>query len=146
MAVNNIWVFSQANGDEATTASLELLTKASSLGGTVTAFVAGVAGGAVAALADHGAAKVYETGDLAGALPGAAVSAAMQAVIDGGDVPDLIMFPQNYEGRDVLSRLSVKLDRTVLTNSTDITVDGDSVTVQTPIFGGSKLVNSTFHW
>ena len=46
MAVNNIWVFSQANDDEATTASLELLTKASSLGGTVTAFVAGVAGGA----------------------------------------------------------------------------------------------------
>ena len=63
----------------------------------------------------------------------------MQAVIDGGDVPDLIMFPHNYEGRDVLSRLSVKLDRTVLTNSTDLTVDGDSVTVQTPIFGGSKL-------
>ena len=57
MAVNNIWVFSQANGDEATTASLELLTKARSLGGTVTAFVAGVAGGAVAALADHGAAR-----------------------------------------------------------------------------------------
>ena len=68
----------------------------------------------------------------------------MQAVINGGDAPDLIMFPQNYEGRDVMARLSVKLDRTVLTNSTDITVDGDSVTVQTPIFGGSKLVNSTF--
>ena len=47
-------------------------------------------------------------------------------------------------GRDVMSRLSVKLDRTVLTNSTAITVDGDSVTVQTPIFGGTKLVNSTF--
>ena len=44
----------------------------------------------------------------------------MKAVIDGGDVPDLILFPQNYEGRDVMSRLSVKLDRTVLTNNTDI--------------------------
>jgi len=43
-----------------------------------------------------------------------------------------------------MGRLSVKLDRTVLTNSTSITVDGDSVTVQTPIFGGTKLVNSTF--
>ena len=43
-----------------------------------------------------------------------------------------------------MSRLSVKLDRTVLTNSTDVTVDGDAVTVQTPIFGGTKLVNSTF--
>jgi len=72
------------------------------------------------------------------------VSAAMKAVIDGGDSPDLIMFPQNYEGRDVMSRLSVKLDRTVLTNSTDIAVDGDSVSVTTPIFGGAKLVTSTF--
>jgi electron transfer flavoprotein alpha subunit len=87
---------------------------------------------------------VYATGDLAGALPGVAIAAAMQAVIDGGDSPDLIMFPQSYEGRDVMSRLSVKLDRTVLTNSTSVTVDGDSVTVQTPIFGGAKLVNSTF--
>ena len=43
------------------------------------------------------------TGDLAGALPGVAVAAAMQAVIDGGDSPDLIMFPQNYEGRDVMA-------------------------------------------
>ena len=144
MALNNIWVFAQADGDTASTATLELLSKANTLGGSVTAFVAGSAGGAAAAFADHGAAKIYETGDLAGALPGPAVSSAMQAVINGGDAPDVIMFPQNYEGRDVMARLSVKLDRTVLTNSTDITVDGDSVTVQTPIFGGSKLVNSTF--
>ncbi|WP_395160288.1 electron transfer flavoprotein subunit alpha/FixB family protein [Ilumatobacter sp.] len=144
MSINNIWVFAQADGDTASTATLELLSKANRLGGSVTAFVVGSAGGAAAAFADHGAAKIYETGDLAGALPGPAVSSAMQAVISGGDAPDLIMFPQNYEGRDVMARLSVKLDRTVLTNSTDITVDGDSVTVQTPIFGGSKLVNSTF--
>jgi electron transfer flavoprotein alpha subunit len=136
-------VFAQVAAGEPTTGTLELLTKARSLG-TTTAFVAGDAAGAEAALGDHGAAKVYATGDLVGALPGAAVSAAMKAVIDGGDAPDLIMFPQNYEGRDVMSRLSVKLDRTVLTNSTDITVDGDAVTVQTPIFGGAKLVNSTF--
>ena len=25
----------------------------------------------------------------------------MKAVIDGGDSPDLILFPQNYEGRDI---------------------------------------------
>ena len=145
MALSNIWVFAETNeAGQASTATLELLTKANSFGGSVTAFVVGSAGDAAAAFADHGAAKIYETGDLAGALPGPAVSAAMQAVISGGDAPDLIMFPQNYEGRDVMSRLSGKLDRTVLTNSTDISVDGDSVTAQTPIFGGSKLVNSTF--
>ncbi len=144
MAISNIWVFAETTDGAASGATLELLTKAASLGGTVTAFVSGSAGGAAGEFADHGAAKIYETGDLAGALPGAAVSAAMKAVIDGGDSPDLIMFPQNYEGRDVMSRLSVKLDRTVLTNSTDVAVDGDSVSVVTPIFGGQKLVTSTF--
>ncbi|MFN3255711.1 MAG: electron transfer flavoprotein subunit alpha/FixB family protein [Ilumatobacter sp.] len=144
MAIDNIWVFAQTTDGAASTGTLELLSKASALGGDVTAFVAGVAGDAAAAFADHGAAKIYETGDLAGALPGAAVSAAMKAVIDGGDAPQLIMFPQNYEGRDVMARLSVKLDRTVLTNSTDVMVDGDSVSVQTPIFGGAKIVTSTF--
>ena len=145
MALENIWVFAETTPEgAASTGTLELLTKANSLGGTVSAFVPGSAGDAAAAFADHGAAKIYETGDLAGALPGAAVSAAMKAVIDGGDAPDLVMFPQNYEGRDVMSRLSVKLDRTVLTNSTDISVDGGSVSVETPIFGGAKIVTSTF--
>ncbi len=144
MGIDNIWVLAQTTNGEATTGTLELLTKARSLGGTVTAFVVGEAGGAAAAMGDHGAAKIYETGDLGGKLPGVAVSAAMKGVIDGGDTPDLILFPQTYEGRDSMSRLSVKLDRTVLTNNTEVSVDGDSVTVQTPVFGGTKLVNSTF--
>ena len=144
MAIDNIWVFAQAAGDGPSSASLELLTKARSLGGTVTAFVAGDGSGIAAALGDHGAAKVYATGDLGGNLPGVAVSAAIQAVIDGGDTPDLIMFPQNYEGRDVMSRLSVKLDRTVLTNNVDISIDGDAVKVTTPVFGGNVMVTTTF--
>jgi electron transfer flavoprotein alpha subunit len=77
-------------------------------------------------------------------MPGVAVSAAMKAVMDGGDTPDVILFPQNYEGRDIASRLSVKLDRTVVTNNVDIAVDGSSVTVTTPIFGGNTLVTTKF--
>jgi len=144
----NIWVFSQEASGAPTTATLELLTKArglsSSVGGDVTAFVGGDASAIAASLGEHGATKVYATGDLAGKLPGVAVSAAMKAVIDGGDSPDLIMFPQTTEGRDVMSRLSVKLDRTVLTNNVDISVDGGSVSVTTPIFGGNVLVSTSF--
>ena len=140
MAINNIWVFAQDSNGVPTTATLELLTKARSLSGSVSAFVEGDASGIAAALGEYGAAKVYSTGDLGGALPGVAVSAAMKAVIDGGDSPDLIMFPQNYEGRDIMSRLSVQLDRTVITNNVDIANDGDSVKVTTPIFGGNTLV------
>ena len=136
----NIWVFAQAANGEPTTGTLELLTKARSLG-TVSAFVGGDASAIAGALGEFGASTVYATGDLAGKLPGVAVSAA---VIDGGNAPDLIMFPQNTEGRDAVSRLSVKLDRTVLTNNTDITVDGDAVKVTTPIFGGNTLVTTQF--
>ena len=139
----NIWVFAQAANGAATTGTLELLTKARALG-TVTAFVGGDASAIAAELGNYGASKVYATGDLGGKLPGVAVSAAMKAVIDGGDSPDLIMFPQNYEGRDVVSRLSVKLDRTVLTNNIDVTADGGTVAVTTPIFGGNVLVTTSF--
>ena len=139
----NIWVFAQESNGEPTSGTLELLTKARSLG-TVSAFVGGDASAIAGALGEFGASTVYATGDLAGKLPGVAVSAAMKAVIDGGNAPDLIMFPQNTEGRDVVSRLSVKLDRTVLTNNTDITVDGDAVKVTTPIFGGNTLVTTQF--
>ena len=139
----NIWVFSQEAGGAPTSGTLELLTKARELG-TVTAFVGGDASAIAAALGEYGAAKVYATGDLGGKLPGAAVSAAMKAIIDGGETPDLIVFPQTTEGRDVVARLSVKLDRTVLTNNVDIAVDGGSVSVTTPIFGGNTLVATKF--
>ncbi|TPW16445.1 MAG: etfA [Acidimicrobiaceae bacterium] len=143
----NIWVFSQESNGVPTSATLELLTKARSLG-TVAAFVGGDASAIAGALGEHGATSVYATGDLGGKLPGVAVSAAMMAALGSaaasGTTPDLIMFPQTYEGRDVMSRLSVKLDRTVLTNNIDVIVDGAKVSVTTPIFGGNTLVTTQF--
>ena len=144
MALTNIWVFAQGANGAPTSATLELLTKARSLGGTVSAFVVGDGAAIASQLGEYGAATVYSTGDLAGKLPGVAGAAAMKAVIDGGATPDLIMFPQNYEGRDVMARLSVKLDRTVLTNNTDVAVDGDTVAVTTPVFGGNTLITTSF--
>lgn len=141
--MTNVWVFAQEAAGAPTSGTLELLTKARALG-TVTAFVGGDASAIAGALGEYGATKVYATGDLGGKLPGVAVAAAMKAVIDGGDSPDVILFPQNYAGRDAVARLSVKLDRTVLTNNTDITVDGGAVSVTTPIFGGNTLVTTKF--
>ncbi len=143
MAIENIWVYAQSAGVSPTSGTLELLGKARSLG-TVTAFVEGDATAIAAALAEHGAATIYSTGDIGGALPGVAMSAAMKAVIDGGDSPDLILFPQTYEGRDVMARLSVKLNRTVLTNNTDIVISDGVVKVTTPVFGGNTLVTTSF--
>jgi electron transfer flavoprotein alpha subunit len=144
MAINSVWVFAQTTNGVPTAGTLELLTKARSLSTNVSAFIGGDGAAIAGALGEFGATKVYATGDLGGKLPGVAVSAAMKSVIDGGDTPDVIMFPQNYEGRDVVSRLSVKLDRTVLTNSIDVEDGGEGITATTPIFGGNTLVSTTF--
>ncbi|MGA0877916.1 MAG: electron transfer flavoprotein subunit alpha/FixB family protein [Ilumatobacteraceae bacterium] len=143
MAINNIWVFAQVANGAPTSGSLELVTKARSLGGTVSVWVAGDGSAVAGAVGDHGASKVYAV-NYGSHLAGVAVAAAMKSVIDGGDAPDLVLFPQSYEGRDVMARLSVKLDRTVLTNNVDIAVNGDSVDVTTPIFGGNTLVTTSF--
>jgi electron transfer flavoprotein alpha subunit len=142
MALNNIWVFAQAANGAPTSATLELLTKARSLSSNVTAFIAG-SGAEAAALGEYGATAVLAV-EIGKNLPGVAIASALKSVIDGGNTPDLIMFPQNTEGRDIMSRLSVKLDKTVITNNTDITDSGDGVTVVTPIFGGNTLVSTTF--
>ena len=144
MTISKIWVLAQSADGAATSATLELLTKARAIASDVTAFVVGDAGDIAAALGEHGATAAYATGDLGGHLPGVAVAAAMHAVIAGGDAPDLVLFPQDYVGRDVISRLSVKLDRPVLTNNVELAVDGDTVKVTTPVFGGNQLVTTTF--
>ena len=142
MALNNIWVFAQAANGAPTSATLELLTKARSLSSNVTAFIAG-SGAEAATLGEYGATAVLAV-EIGKNLPGVAIASALKSVIDGGNTPDLIMFPQNTEGRDIMSRLSVKLDKTVITNNIDIADSGDGVTVVTPIFGGNTLVSTTF--
>ena len=144
MAVNNVWVFAQGNNGAITSFTAELLTKARSLTDNVSAFVPGDGSGLADVLGKYGAKKVYSTGDLGGRLVGVAASNAMKSVIDGGDKPDLILFPQNYDGRDTIARLSVKLGVTVLTNSIDIALNGGDVVATTPIFGGNVLFATAF--
>ena len=144
MALNTIWVYGELANGAPTTGTLELLTKARSLNAAnIFVVIAGDASGVAADLGAHGANKVYAV-DLDSALPGPAISAVMKKALDQGDVPDLILLPMTYGARDVASRLSVKLDRTVLTNNTEIMLSGDDVVVQTPVFGGATLVNTKF--
>ena len=144
MTINNVWVFAQGNSGVPSSFTAELLTKARSLTDNVSAFVAGDGAALATALGKFGAKKVYSTGDLAGRLVGVAAASAMKALIDAGDKPDVILFPQNYDGRDALARLSVKLGVTVLTNNIDIAVNGNEVVATTPIFGGNVLFASAF--
>ena len=145
MALSKIWVVAEATDGKVTTATLELLTKARSLADTVEAVYGGGDADAIAGqLGEYGASKVYATGDLGGALPGVPVANAIAALVAGGNAPDAIIAATSYVGRDIAGRLSAKLDRTVLTNNTDLEVDGDKLVTTEPVFGGSTDVKTTF--
>jgi electron transfer flavoprotein alpha subunit len=145
MALNTIWVLAEASDGEVTNPTLELLTKARELAGTVECVYGGGDADAVAGtLGEYGATKVYATGDLGGALPGVPVAGAIAALVESGNVPDAILVATSYTGRDVAGRLSAKLDRTVITNNTDLEVDGDKLVTTEPVFGGTTNVKTTF--
>jgi len=145
MAIDKVWVLAEAAEGAPTPVTLELLTEARSVGGTVEAVAWGpdvekLAG----ALGEYGATTVYDVGDLGGTLAGVPVAAAMAALIGGGNTPDAILIPASYDGRDVAGRLSAKLDKPVLTNVTGLVAEGDGLASQHPVFGGSHIVTARF--
>ncbi len=144
MAVNKIWVLAESGESGPLPLTLELLTHARGLASTVEAVSWGAdVASAAAVLGEYGASVVYDVGDLAGALPGPPVAAAIASLVKGGNAPDAILIPATYDGRDVAGRLSAALDRPVLTNVTGLNVDEDLRT-EHQVFGGSHTVTARF--
>jgi len=144
MGLSKVWVVAEASDGAATSTTLEMLAKAREIGDTVEAVIGGDGAAVATELGAHGATTVHATGDLGESLPGVPVAAAIAAAVQGGAGPDLIMVPTSYDGRDVAGRLSVKLDRTVITNVVDIEVDGDVAVGVEPVFGGTTDVRTKF--
>jgi electron transfer flavoprotein alpha subunit len=144
MGLSKVWVVAEANGGAATSTTLEMLAKAREIGDTVEAVIGGDGAAVATELGAHGATTVHATGDLGESLPGVPVAAAIAAAVQGGAGPDLVMVPTSYDGRDVAGRLSVKLDRTVITNVVDVEVDGDVAVGVEPVFGGTTDVRTKF--
>jgi electron transfer flavoprotein alpha subunit len=107
MSVDKIWVLAEVVDGAPITTSLELITAARGLGGTVEAVAYGDATASVAGtLGEYGVTTVYDVGDLGGALPGAPVAAAIAAAVASGGGPDAVLFPATYDRRPAISRPS----------------------------------------
>ena len=140
--MDKVWVLAEAFEGKPLAGTLELLTKARELGGTVEAVAwGGGVDGYAAELATYGAAKVYSVGDIGAALPGAPVAAGIAAQVKAGNKPDALLAAQTYDGRDIVGRLSAKLNVGVLTNLVGLSADGTS---EHAIFGGSTVVKARF--
>ena len=144
MTIAKIWVVAEIVDGAPTTTSLELVSHARSLADTVEAVVWGDGASAAGALGEYGATTVHDVGDLGGALPGAPVAAAIAAAVEAGSGPDAVLLPATYDGRDVAGRLSVKLDRPVLTNVVGLTEADGVLSSQHAIFGGAEILTARF--
>ncbi|MFN0091663.1 MAG: electron transfer flavoprotein subunit alpha/FixB family protein [Acidimicrobiales bacterium] len=142
--LDKIWVFAEAEGGAVKTITLEILAKARELADTVECVFAGDGDDVAAVLGEHGASTVLATGDLGDVLVGPPVAAALAQKIADGDGPDLFMLGTTYDGRDVAGRLSAKIDAPVITNVTDVALDGDDVIGAEPVFGGTIMVHTKF--
>ena len=144
MTLSTLWVVAEPANGALTTTSTELLSHARDLATNVSAITWGPDAASLAGEAgEFGATTLYNVGDLAGALPGAAVASAIAVLIASVGAPDAILLPASYDGRDIAGRLSARLDRPVLTNVTGLYDDGGLVT-EHPIFGGTQTVSARF--
>ncbi|MGH8957171.1 MAG: electron transfer flavoprotein subunit alpha/FixB family protein [Acidimicrobiia bacterium] len=132
-----VWVFVREFDGTPTPLALEILTKARQLG-NVTAVYAGTGSDeAFARLGEYGATMVLHV-DPEDNLVAAPVARAMAQRLES-EKPDLILFGQAYDDRDVAGRLAARIGAPVLSNAIDVTADGST---NHEIFGGSQIAEA----
>ena len=144
------WVFAEDTDGSPAEAALEVLTKAASLGETEVLYLAGDPDGSgipeetLRTLGAHGASRVYHLAPPAaeGGLPAAGAAAAAAGLVER-ERPQAALFAQTYTSRDVAGRLAARLNRPVVSNAIDFSLDGGCV-VTSEIFGGTQLVETSF--
>ncbi|MCL4448950.1 MAG: electron transfer flavoprotein subunit alpha/FixB family protein [Actinobacteria bacterium] len=145
MTLKRIWVLAESFDNTPIGTTNELLTCARSLAEVVEAVTWNADIASLAPLLGaYGAKKVYNLGDLGSSMPGVVVSQALHQLIQSGNVPDAIFVPSTYDGRDIAGRLSVRIDRPVLTNIVGLFYSADSLITQHTIFGGTKILTARF--
>lgn len=136
----SVWVFSEETDGAPSSGSLELVSKASTLGDVNVFYLGGGSPEAYAALGSHGASNVYQL-DISDQLPSAGAAAAFAGLIQdsGGTV---VLFGGGNNDRDIAGRLAVHLDRPVVSNALDVSTE-DRVEISSEILGGTLAISTT---
>ena len=119
--------------------SLELLTIARSIGEPA----AVVFGSAVPdTLAEYGAEKIYQLDDSVydEYLVGPKAEALAQLVADKS--PAAVLVPSTFEGKEIAARVALKSESGLITDATDVDVDGGTITTTQSVFAGNFTVKA----
>jgi electron transfer flavoprotein alpha subunit len=137
----SVWVFIEQEDEKPTVLGLELLAKARELG-DVTAIFLGLGSDAIfSTLGDHGAKTVLHV-DSGDRLPATPVAAAL-AERAASNSPDLILLGQAYNDRDIAGRLAARLGVGVLSNASDVRLNGGGVETDHEILGGTQIATAS---
>jgi electron transfer flavoprotein alpha subunit len=143
MGIDKTWVFVEEQEGQPAAISLELLTKARTFGGELTAVLLGTGSDALfEELGSYGATRVFHLSP-DDKLPTAAAAAALAELAET-HAPDLVLFGLTSTDRDVAGLLSARLHKPVISNAVEVTAAGDALTVTNEIFGGAQLVDTIF--
>ncbi len=137
-----VWVFAREVDGAPSTMSLELLTKARDLGQVSVVYVGAGSEKAFATIGQYGAGEVFHL-DPGDRLVAAPVAHALAELVRAR-TPDLILFGQAYDDRDVAGRLAARLGATVISNAIGISLEGGTATTSHEIFGGAQIADATF--
>jgi electron transfer flavoprotein alpha subunit len=137
--VARAWVYAEITTDGPHPAALELLTHARSFDETPAAIALGPgATEAAVELGAHGAATVYTSDDpVFSEHPGRPAAHALAGLIEA-EAPDVVLFAQTYDSRDVAGRLQGRIGSALMGNATSI---ADPRHARAEIFGGTKIVD-----
>ena len=139
---DNVWILAEQRAQGAWHPSaFELIAAARTLAPTVHAVTWGDADADFAVLGEYGVSAVHRI-DIGDQLPAMPVSAAFAPACATG--AELILAATSYDGRDILARLSARLDRTLLSNAIGLVMDGSQLVVRHAIFGGTTIVEACF--
>ena len=139
-----IWVHVEEDEGKVAPITLEILTKARTLGVEVVAVALGSAANQVDKLGEYGATKVLADGrgDYSEYFSLPAVEAF--ASLAQERKPLALIFGGSYDGRDVGSRVAARLGVGMAAFATDIGVEGETIKVEVPIFGASLVSRKSF--
>ena len=138
--MSKVWVYTDVSPDgKPHPVALELLTKARDLGDEIAAVALGPGSTqAASTLGEYGAQTVFASDDEVYAEhPNQPRAHALHQLVEEHQ-PDLILFPQTYDARDVAGRLQAKTGSSLMGNTNDVT---GLASAQTQIFGGTQIVD-----
>ncbi|MEX1161981.1 MAG: electron transfer flavoprotein subunit alpha/FixB family protein [Nitriliruptor sp.] len=129
--------------------SLQMLNAATqvaeSAGDTVAAVWLGEGGAdAAATLGAHGAAKLYtwDSADAHGYVTLPQVEALQQVLETSG--AEVLFFSSSNHVKDVAARLAIRVDGGVITDATNVEVEGGKISATKEVFGGDLITRCTF--